>query len=84
MRSRILHGPEDYVAVPPEYRLWIVIATGQTVGPLGDGAGRLLLNWMSSRDALAPGRAKEVRRSGRTSFAFEDRLRPTYLAADPQ
>jgi endonuclease YncB( thermonuclease family) len=23
MRSRILHGPEDYVAVPQEYRLWI-------------------------------------------------------------
>ena len=23
MRSRQLHGPEDYVEVPPEYRLWI-------------------------------------------------------------
>ena len=23
MRNRQLHGPEDYVDVPPEYRLWI-------------------------------------------------------------
>lgn len=23
LRSRALHGPEDYAAVPPEYRLWI-------------------------------------------------------------
>jgi len=23
MRNRQLHGPEDYIAVPPEYRLWI-------------------------------------------------------------
>jgi endonuclease YncB( thermonuclease family) len=23
MRTRVLHGPEDYVAVDPEYRLWI-------------------------------------------------------------
>ena len=22
MRDRVLHGPEDYVAIPPEYRLW--------------------------------------------------------------
>ena len=23
MRNRVLHGPEDYMNVPPEYRLWI-------------------------------------------------------------
>jgi hypothetical protein len=23
LRNRQLHGPEDYAAVPPEYRLWI-------------------------------------------------------------
>ena len=23
MRNRQLHGPEDYMDVPPEYRLWI-------------------------------------------------------------
>jgi endonuclease YncB( thermonuclease family) len=23
LRSRVLHGPEDYVGIPPEYRLWL-------------------------------------------------------------
>jgi hypothetical protein len=23
MRTRTLHGPEDYFDIPPEYRLWI-------------------------------------------------------------
>jgi hypothetical protein len=23
MRTRVLHGPEDYVGIEPEYRLWI-------------------------------------------------------------
>jgi len=35
MRNRVLHGPEDYVSVPPEYRLWIwPLDVGEAVGRL--------------------------------------------------
>lgn len=37
MRDRVLHGPEGYVGVPPEYRLWI------WPRDLGDAVGRLNL-----------------------------------------
>lgn len=37
MRNRVLHGPEDYVGVPPEYRLWI------WPRDVGDAVGRLNL-----------------------------------------
>lgn len=37
MRDRVLHGPEDYVSVPPEYRLWI------WPRDVGDAVGRLNL-----------------------------------------
>ncbi|MGH3566974.1 MAG: thermonuclease family protein [Pseudonocardia sp.] len=35
MRDRALHGPEDYLGVPPEYRLWIwPLDVGNAVGQL--------------------------------------------------
>lgn len=35
MRTRVVHGPEGYVDVPPEYRLWIWSAdVGKAVGQL--------------------------------------------------
>jgi endonuclease YncB( thermonuclease family) len=37
MRTRLLYGPEDYITVPPEYRLWLWPAD------LGEAIGRLNL-----------------------------------------
>ena len=66
MRNRQLHGPEDYVDVPPEYRLWIwpadVAAAVEPAQPrprAGAGRGGLTA---SPAGTARPGRRRRVRR----------------------